>query len=1025
MRWRLAVLTLLFSISLSSNAAAAVVLPEHNSVTYDRIVISSHEARKSGDKWIVVKVKLYGVKVVGEKFLNGTVQFSYDSHFKGDRADLGLRVPNSLNVAGSISKVISRGGYKQLKNDWGTTMYVGAAKWGRQSNMAQFLYGAKANSEQDYVMLAWMLANANDIIKYAVQNDTKMSSKAKAGWKKLKDFTRAAYGNVNNVKSILVQADSKTPPQEITKVAAKKIVPRLSFETRDFINGLESKNKQLEFQITSLNDRVLFLRKENEKLRPNGESPKASVPIYSKYRLYIQRVRGEQIHNLGYITLRLDNGRLFAVSDKESFMRNYLPSRVVGSYLDNGDFELLITSNFMRTSSAERRTNMSIEGNLNSLKEMSVKEEYSLYDFTAQAEKRLGAVPIAKIKKSNQEGLGCYNYKLKTFTSATKVNQRCPVNSIYIPRNEMVAKSLSPASKNTATAISNYEKRTKFYQSRIKDVLEKLAKATTATTDSLESEKADIKSLNDQVVYLKNENNKLSKKVPKEFNALILKNVKLTEQLADLNRRLLDSNNRSALPTAPPALDASLPLGFCVSNKLQHIYAVPANDSCAKPYVEIDYKNIRGFSQATGIEHIGTLPWVSATSLSNAQVKAIQYLLVSEGFSTSMPDGLLGPNTIKDLLSRLRGMGDDRVQKVIANQLYMEKNILSLLLTKAHLAEVKNLYRQTIESGNVITKKDIQIEQLSTKILNMEINANKQEDAKAYKLKVSELSGQIKTLNQQLLRTKNDGIAYSKYVDTTKKTIEAQSGQIETLNQQLLRTKNDGIAYSEYVDTTKKTIEAQSAEIKRLTNELAVAKVKSKNSEINDSSFMETLSEEWRPIIVDMPLTERLFCDLYHDFRIKKDQAIKSNNQIRVNLVHRSFQEDLDSLLPGGSLDQWIVKVLQVSQVEGGDAAIIAELPCDVLVGSGTMNTEEGSGGELSWMATIPYSSRLYSELAKVSIGDFVNVSGTFVQIEAFKSGRNETFYASNSIGKNPLVAELGLDKDLYLLDLAYFMMLR
>jgi hypothetical protein len=188
---------------------------------------------------------------------------------------------------------------------------------------------------------------------------------------------------------------------------------------------------------------------------------------------------------------------------------------------------------------------------------------------------------------------------------------------------------------------------------------------------------------------------------------------------------------------------------------------------------------------------------------------------------------------------------------------------------------------------------------------------------------------------------------------------------------------------------------------------------------------METLSEEWRPIIVDMPLTERLFCDLYHDFRIKKDQAIKSNNQIRVNLVHRSFQEDLDSLLPGGSLDQWIVKVLQVSQVEGGDAAIIAELPCDVLVGSGTMNTEEGSGGELSWMATIPYSSRLYSELAKVSIGDFVNVSGTFVQIEAFKSGRNETFYASNSIGKNPLVAELGLDKDLYLLDLAYFMMLR
>jgi hypothetical protein len=989
MRWRLAVLTLLLSISVQSYGA--LVLPKHDSVTYSRIEVRSIEPQNADHDWNVVFVKLIDVKVLGRKFLKGNVEFSYDSNYKGNRADLGLTMSKpSSGRTGSISKTVSRGGYKQSKRDFGVRMFVGGAKWGRQPNMTQFLYGAKANSEQDYVMLAWMLANANDIIKHAITNDKNMSPKAKIGWRALGDFTRGAYGDVKNMEKVLGQADSKTPSQEITKVATKKIVPRLSFETRDFINGLESKNKQLEFQITSLNDRILYLREENEKLRPNGESPKASVPIYSKYRLYIQRVRGQQINELGYITLLLDNGRLFAVSGKESFMKNYPPSRVVGSYLDNGNFEILITSNFMRTSSTDERTNMSIEGNLNSLKNMSVKEEYHLYTFTAQAKKRLGAVPIAKIKKTNQEGLGCYNYKLKTFTSATKVNQRCPVNSIYIPRNEMVAKSLSPASKNTATAISNYEKRTKLYQGRIKTVLEKLAKATTATTDSLEPEKADIKSLNDQVVYLKNENNKLSQKVPKGFNALILKNVKLTEQLADLNRRLLDSNSVSALPIAPPTLDASLPLGFCVSNKLQHIYAVPANDSCAKPYVEIDYENIRGFSQATGIEHIGTLPWVPARSLSNAQVKAIQYLLVSEGFSKSIPDGLLGPNTIKALLSRLRGMGDDRIQKVITNQLYMEKNILSLLLTNAHLAEVKELYSQTVESGNVITKKDIQIKRLSTKILNMEINANKQEDAKTYKLKVSELSGQI-----------------------------------ETLNQQLLRTKNDGIAYSVYVDTTKKTIEAQSTEIKRLTNELAVAKVKSKNSEINDSSFMETLSEEWRPLVVDMPLTERLFCNLYHDFRIKKDQAKKSNNQIRVNLVHRSFQEDLDSLLPGGSLDQWIVKVLQVSQVEGGDAAIIAELPCDVLVGSGTMSSEEGSGDELSWVATIPYSSRLYSELAKVSIGDFVNVSGTFVQIEAFKSGRNETFYASNSIGKNPLVAELGLDKDLYLLDLAYFMMLR
>jgi hypothetical protein len=177
MRWRLAVLTLLLSISVQSYGA--LVLPKHDSVTYSRVEVTTNEARKANQRWILIDVRLYGAKVLGKKFLNGTVQFSYDSHFMGDRADLGLRVSNSSNVAGSISKAVSRGGYKQHKRDWGTNMYVGGAKWGRQSNISQFLYGAKENSEQDYVMLAWMLANANDIIEYAVENDTKMSSKAK------------------------------------------------------------------------------------------------------------------------------------------------------------------------------------------------------------------------------------------------------------------------------------------------------------------------------------------------------------------------------------------------------------------------------------------------------------------------------------------------------------------------------------------------------------------------------------------------------------------------------------------------------------------------------------------------------------------------------------------------------------------------------------------------------------------------------------------------------------------------------
>ena len=783
MPWRLSVLIFLFSISLSSIATAAILLPAHNSVTYDRIAIDTNEARKGGDQWIVVRVKLYGVRVLGQKFLNGSVEFSYDSQFNGNRADLGLRIvdPSSASamtsysgLAGSISKTVSRGQYKKYRREWGTAMYVGGAKFGRQQAIVQFLYGAKANSERDYIMLAWMLANSNEIIKYAVENDSKITSKAKQGWRMLGDFTRKAHGSdASNFHTILAAADDKTPPLSTAKVAAKKVRLPISSETQEFriktqralINKLENKNKQLTYQTKTLKEAIASVRKQMKQLSALDNQPQTTT-----------------------------------------------------------------------------------------------------------------------VDKNNQ-------------------------------RN----------------------------------------------------------------------------------NQLTLEVVSLKEQLADLNSKLLSSE-------LEVSQDASkIALNFCVSTKLKHIYAAASNTSCIRPYVQMDQPSMISFSQASGIEQVATLPWVSVKSLTNAQVKTIQYLLVREGFSTSPPDGLLGPKTIKAMQSLLSKIDSGQGNKVVSSQLYLQQDLLDLMLTNAQLAEVKELQRQTIESNNVIDIKDNQINQLTTKINDLlKTSATKgQFDEVAYELKVSKLNDKVANLEQQIIE---------------KNLIQSKS---------LLSTDAVASQLTEDLVTAKATITSKDAEIKRLTNELTVAKVKSKNNQINDSSFMETLSEEWRPLIVDMPLTERLFCDLYHDFRIKKDQAEKSNNQIRVNMVHRSFQEDLDSLLPGGSLDQWIVKVLKVSQVSGGDAAIIAELPCDVLVGSGTMNTEEGSEDQLSWVATIPYSSRLYNELAKVSIGDFVNVSGTFVQIKAFESGRNETFYASNSIGKNPLVAELGLDKDLYLLDLGYFMMLR
>ncbi|WP_443630566.1 hypothetical protein ABXT60_13225 [Candidatus Njordibacter sp. Uisw_056] len=1037
-------MTFLFSISLLSHGAGAIVLPEHDSVTYNRIVISTNEARKASDVWIVVNVKLYGTKVLGKKFLNNSVEFSYDSHFMGNRADLGLKIANSSSrVAASISKAVSRGKYKQHKRDWGVSMYVGAAKYGRQQDMTQFLYGAKANSEQDYIMLAWMLANSNDIIKYAVENDSRMSSRAKIGWRKVGDFTRAAYGgSVSNLNKILAAADDKTPSASTAKIVAKKLTPQLSFKTRDLINGLESKNKQLTFQVKSLNERSTYLKKQSEKfiadtasstkkltyanksltfrieklnewivsLKEENEKLSAKAQLVSqgpssafstKYRLFIQRVKGQQQTPLGYITLALENGKLVTASRGKSFMKNYLPTQVVGTYADDGDFKLLITADFMREGASFQRTDMTIKGNLFTPKSITIKDQYSVFNFSAQT----------LIEK---EALGCYRYRAKAFIKPSKTNQRCDAGTIYISSAEMAAKKLSLASSQMVIKIIDNAKKISSQQQQLIMLNTKLGKAinnppqskmVSQTQERNKELVLEVGVLKQQMAMnaktaeatLNQPQSKTVKKTKQRNNQLTLEVVSLKERIADLNSKLLTSE-LAAFEDAD-----KIALGFCVSTKLKHIYAIASNNSCVTPYVEMDQASVIGFSQASGIEDVTTWPWVSVKSLTNAQIKTIQYLLVREGFSTSQPDGLLGPKTIKAIQSLLSKIGSEQSNKVVSSQLYLQKDLLDLLLTNAQLAEIKDLQRQTAESNNVINIKDDQINQLSIKINGLVKTAStrRQVDEAAYKLKVSKLNDQVNSLNQQIAE-KNT---------TQRQSLLSKNAVASQLTSDLV--------------TAETTITAKDAEIKRLTNELAVVKVKSKNNQINDSSFMETLSDEWRPLIVDMPLTERLFCDLYHDFRLKKDKAEKSNNQIRVNMVHRSFQEDLDSLLPRGSLDQWIVKVLQVSQVAGGDAAIIAELPCDVLVGSGTMNTEEGSDDQLSWVATIPYSSRLYNELAKVSIGDFVNVSGTFVQIEAFKSGRNETFYASNSIGKNPLVAELGLDKDLYLLDLAYFMMLR
>ena len=53
------------------------------------------------------------------------------------------------------------------------------------------------------------------------------------------------------------------------------------------------------------------------------------------------------------------------------------------------------------------------------------------------------------------------------------------------------------------------------------------------------------------------------------------------------------------------------------------------------------------------------------------------------------------------------------------------------------------------------------------------------------------------------------------------------------------------------------------------------------------------------------------------------------------------------------------------------------------------------------WRATIPRNDRRFRELAKLDRGQFILGSGTLLEINAFKPGQIETFYASQQIGEH------------------------
>ena len=212
-----------------------------------------------------------------------------------------------------------------------------------------------------------------------------------------------------------------------------------------------------------------------------------------------------------------------------------------------------------------------------------------------------------------------------------------------------------------------------------------------------------------------------------------------------------------------------------------------------------------------------------------------------------------------------------------------------------------------------------------------------------------------------------------------------------------------------------------------IASKLSKTKIASKSSKPKDQNkttkVVSTLEANWIELEGDLTIQQQQFCQLTDRFYNDLNRARTSKNEIKVNMVHKERQENLDALIPQGRINNWIFKVIKIDQVEDGSAAVVLGLQCRSYVGSGqTIDIKRGMSkkDKKEWRATIPYDDRRFRELAKLDQGQFIVGSGTMLEINAYKPGQKETFYASQQIGEHPLTKGLNLQGELFIADLSY-----
>lgn len=249
--------------------------------------------------------------------------------------------------------------------------------------------------------------------------------------------------------------------------------------------------------------------------------------------------------------------------------------------------------------------------------------------------------------------------------------------------------------------------------------------------------------------------------------------------------------------------------------------------------------------------------------------------------------------------------------------------------------------------------------------------------------------------------------------------INIQAKASETSNQAAEFLQKENKKLKTQLDLMIKKLLAQEKELVSLRETLKKQKLLKDKTTLKTSGDNTQKSNDWTSFQQNLSIQQVQFCALAGRFFKQLEEARASGNEIKVNLVLKSRQDDLDALIPKGVFENWIFEAVKIEQVEDGSAAVIMKSQCGTLVGSGQIETT-GLFGKKEWRATIPYQDRRFRELAKLNAGQFVTASGNFEEVKAYKPGQPETFYASMPIGEHPLLKDMDIGGELFIADFNY-----